>query len=88
MNEIEDRMGRVQSGEGGTGLSPADSERDARTLNTLSRLLEKLTSLEEGGEREDMKDKDADLAAREIDAEPFRQEIAERLARMLKEEND
>lgn len=83
MDEIEERM---HSGEGSKGLSPADSERDARTLNTLTRLLEKLTTLDRDGE--DMKEKDADLAARECDAEPFRQEITERLARMLKEEKD
>ena len=88
MDEIKDRMDRMQSGEDGTDLSPADSERDARTLNTLSRLLEKLTTLEGEGEHKNVKEKGADLAAREIDAEPFRQEIAERLARMLKEEKD
>lgn len=88
MDEIKDRMDRMQSGGDGAGLSPADSERDARTLNTLSRLLEKLTALEGDGEHKDMKEKDPDLAARESGAEPFRQEIAERLARMLKEEKD
>lgn len=88
MDEIKDRMDRMQSGEDGTGLSPADSERDARTLNTLSRLLEKLSALEGDGEHKDMKEKEPDLAARESDAERFRQEIAERLARMLQEEKD
>ncbi len=86
MREIEGRISRAREREGGDEISPADSERDARTLNTLTRLFEKLTDLDGRGDLEGVKENAADPAAKEIDADRFRREIADRLARMLKEE--
>lgn len=81
MREVEARIST-----GSEGLSPADSERDARTLNSLARLFEKLTDLE-GADKNSGKGKGiSDLNAEEIDAEGFRRDIADRLEKLLKSE--
>lgn len=81
MREIENRIELVaQTGE---GVSPAESERDARTLTALARLYEKLSEIE-GAERGSGKTSGADLARTENNAQHIRGEIADRLEGMLK----
>lgn len=83
MREVEARLSA-----GGEGLSPADSERDARTLNSLARLFEKLTDLEGGDETRGTGNGSSDPNAGEIDAERFRRDIADRLEKLLESEQD
>jgi hypothetical protein len=81
MSEIEQRGAQAIGGGVGEATSPAESERDARTLNSLARLFEKLTGLDDALAR-GQGDKDLDPTAKDIDAERLRGEIAERIARM------
>lgn len=78
LREIEQRIARCRD-EGDT-LSPADSERDARTLNALARLLEKLTGIDDAGA--DAPNDKREPNPKEIDAERLRRDIAERIARL------
>jgi len=89
MREIENRIEKA-SCIGAEELTAADSERDARTLTALARLFEKLTDLDaaESGPVKKAKREDGDLMDKEIDAERFRRDIADRLTRMLKAEED
>lgn len=86
MGEIETRIARASRDEDDT-MSAADCERDARTLTALARLYEKICELEGAAS---MKSHEGELAqeAQEIDADRFRQGIAERLERMLKAGED
>lgn len=86
MREIEHRIERTSQAEG-KGLSASDSERDARTLTALARLFEKLSDLDTGTAAQSANNAKAP-ADREIDADRFRHEIADRLERMLKAEPD
>ena len=89
MREIENRIERA-SRSGAEELKAVDSERDARTLTALARLFEKLTELDgaESGSGKNANREEDNLAGKEIDAERFRREIAERLTRMLEAEED
>lgn len=63
--------------------SAADSERDARTLNTLVRLFDKLKSLDEKAVRRSPVATAATPAAKDaIDADRLRCELAQRLAKL------
>ena len=89
MREIENRIERT-SRIGAEELTAADSERDARTLTALARLFEKLTDLD-GAESDSINKtnwEEGHLTGKEIDAERFRRDIADRLTRMLKAEQD
>lgn len=80
MAEIETRIARAREGAGEIA-SPADSERDVRTLNTLTRLIEKIALLSEApGEAEGGTVVNREAEA--IDAERMREQIAERIARL------
>lgn len=89
MREIENRIERA-SRSGAEELKAVDSERDARTLTALARLFEKLTELDgaESGSGKNANREEDNLAGKEIDAERFRREIADRLTRMLEAEED
>jgi hypothetical protein len=89
MREIENRIERA-SRSGAEELKAVDSERDARTLTALARLFEKLTELDgaESGSGKNSNREEDNLAGKEIDAERFRREIADRLTRMLEAEED
>lgn len=85
MQEIENRIEIVaQTGE---GVSPAESERDARTLTALARLYEKLSEIEDA-KKGSSNTSDADLASKENNAHHIRGEIAGRLEGMLKAGKD
>ncbi len=81
MREIENRIEKASRGSGDE-LNAADSERDARTLTSLARLFEKLTDLDgaESGSLNNAKREVESLADKEIDAERFRRDIADRVA--------
>lgn len=89
MREIENRIERA-SRSGAEELKAVDSERDARTLTALARLFEKLTELDgaESGSGKNANREEDNLSGKEIDAERFRREIADRLTRMLEAEED
>ncbi len=81
MLEIEERIARAaEQGSQAEGLSPADSERDARTLNSLARLFEKLTGLDDALAASG--NGTPNQAQSEIDAEQLRRDIADRIARL------
>ena len=86
MREIETRIERTSHIDG-EAMSAADCERDARTLTTLAKLYEKICELE-GAPDAGLKDGRASREEKEIDADRFRLQIAERLTRMLEEEDD
>lgn len=86
MREIETRFERASQADG-EGMSAADSERDARTLTILAKLYEKICEMEEALGA-GLNDGRASKEDKEIDADSFRLQIAERLQRMLEEEED
>ena len=86
MGEIEDRIAMAPQSEA-DGKSAADSERDARTLTALARLLEKLSDLEGNGNKRTGKSGEG-VAEKEIDADRLRRDLADRLERMLKARTD
>ena len=69
-----------ETGSQAGGLGPVDSERDTRTLNSLARLFEKLTGLDDALAASG--NGTPSLAQSEIDAEQLRRDIADRLARL------
>lgn len=81
LREVEKRIQRAAS-DGGCAevFTPADSERDARTLGSLARLFEKVAELDGAGRTAGSGDVTSDPGPEEIDADRFRQEIAERIA--------
>ncbi len=86
MREIETRIERASHVDG-EGISAADCERDARTLTTLAKLYEKICEME-GATDAESNDGQVNQEAKEIDADRFRHDIAERLTRMLEAEED
>lgn len=81
LREVEKRIERAAEGGGcAEVLTAADSERDARTLGSLARLFEKVAELDDAGRIAGSGDATSDPGPEEIDADRFRQEIAERLA--------
>lgn len=87
MGEIEDRVtraGREQS----AAASPAEAERETRTLNSLARLLEKLAALDTAKPASGETGEGAETTETELDAQRHRREIADRLARLLEGEQD
>jgi hypothetical protein len=86
MREIETRIERA-SHDDGEAMSAADCERDARTLTTLAKLYEKICELE-GSPDAKTNDGRASKKEKEIDADRFRHQVAERLQRMLEAEED
>ena len=85
MREIEERI--EASARSGEGVSAADGERDARTLTSLARLFEKLSEIE-GGNKGTTEATGAGAKHKESYAHRIRDEIAGRLERMLKVEQD
>lgn len=79
MKEIEQRL----DADDATGA--ADSERDARTLTSLARLYEKIVDLEGAEEKSEQH---GDTSGEGHDADRQREEIAERLERLLRGEQD
>ena len=86
MREIETRIEQA-SQTGFDACSAADSERDARTLTTLAKLYEKISEMEAASELVSSKER-ISQEAMESDADRFREDIANRLARMLEAEED
>jgi len=86
MREIETRIERASQA-GSDECSAADCERDARTLTTLAKLYEKICEME-GTSDPSASDKRISQEAMESDADRFREEIANRLTRMLEAEED
>ena len=86
MLEIETRIERASQADG-EAMSATDCERDARTLTTLAKLYEKICELE-GVSDAQADDGRVNREAKEIDADRFRHDIAERLTRMLEAEED
>ena len=86
MREIETRIVRA-SQSGSDECSAADCERDARTLTTLAKLYEKICELE-GASDPAASGELISQEAMESDADRFREEIANRLTRMLEAEED
>ena len=83
---IEERDARAAENDSlAGGLSPVDSERDTRTLNSLARLFEKLTGLDDALAASG--NGTPNLAQSEIDAEQLRRDIADRLARLRARQN-
>lgn len=80
MKEIEERISAS-----GEGVSAADAERDARTLTSLARLYEKLSEMEQASEKAAQK---GEFSQKDMNADRQREEIAERLERWLKDEQD
>lgn len=76
MRALENKMAkfeeRLQNAE---LLSPADHEREARTLHSLLRMFERMTELSERAKAQTPKGRDAD-------ADTFRAELAARLDRL------
>lgn len=84
MLEIETRLARNRE-EACAVVSAADSERDIRALNTLTRMIEKISALEGmAGAAEGEGKTDPEAEAR--DADRLRDEIAERIARLRRSE--
>ena len=86
MREIETRIERASQADGET-MSAADCERDARTLTTLAKLYEKICEME-GAPDTGPNDGRAGQEMKEIDADSFRLQVAERLKRMLEAGED
>lgn len=80
MKEIEDRLAGEDE-----GMSAADSERDARTLTSLARLYEKLSEMEQASEKASTK---GEVSQKDMNADRQREEIAQRLERLLQGEPD
>jgi hypothetical protein len=83
MLEIETRLARNRE-EDSAPASAADNERDVRTLNTLTRMIEKITAL--GTDRAARGDAETDPEAEAANAERLRNDIAERIARLRRSE--
>jgi transposase-like protein len=78
---IEQRIAKSDTGE--VSMSPSDNERDARTLNSLMRLYERLNEIEG---RNPIAEPSTDTEVEPNDAEQTRKELAQRFAR-LRERN-
>ena len=84
MRQIEERMAQAESADG-AGQSPAEAERDMRTLSSLARLYAKLVELDEAAKPPASKDgqvSDNDTATRSEDADRLRHDLALRLERL------
>lgn len=79
MLEMETQLARNRE-EGCVPASAADNERDVRTLNTLTRMIEKITAL--GRDRAARGDAETDPEAEAANAERIREEIVERIMRL------
>ena len=86
MREIETRIEQASYVDG-EAMSAADCERDARTLTNLAKLYEKICELE-GKSDNESSDGRVSQEEKEIDADRFRLQVAERLQRMLEAEED
>jgi hypothetical protein len=83
MRALDRKMTAFENRLAESDASPADSERDARTLNTLVRLFDKLKSLDEKALRRLPAATVSTPAAKEaIDADSIRHSLAQRLERL------
>ena len=83
MNALDQKMTAFEARLAESDASAADSERDARTLNTLVRLFDRLKTVDEKSLRRAPAANTAIPAAKDvIDADRLRRELARRLARL------